>query len=254
MDAAGQVRPAQGDLMRVQIGTSGWVYQHWRGIFYPDHLRQSDWFAYYAQLFDTVEINNSFYRLPSVAAFAAWRLQAPPDFVYAVKASRFLTHMKKLRDPGEPLERFFERVRYLGPTLGPVLYQLPPHWQVNLSRFEAFLAALPQGYAHVVEFRDASWLIEAVFRLMERYGVAHCIHDMQPLKIPARVTAAPVYVRLHGDQAHGGDYQEAALEAWARQISEWRRQRLDVFVYFNNDIGGYALEDARTLRKMLDAA
>jgi uncharacterized protein YecE (DUF72 family) len=254
MHAIIQAQSAQGDLMRIRIGTSGWVYQHWRGIFYPDHLRQSNWFAYYAQVFDTVEINNSFYRLPSVAAFTAWRQQAPPDFVYAVKASRFLTHMKKLRDPGEPLERFFERARCLGQTLGPVLYQLPPHWQVNLSRFEAFLVALPPGYAHVVEFRDASWLIEAVFELMERYGVAHCIHDMQPLKIPARVTAAPVYVRLHGDGAHGGDYQEAALEAWAGQISEWRRQRLDVFVYFNNDIGGYALEDARTLRKMLDAA
>ncbi len=136
------------------------MYQHWRGLFYPDRLRQSNWFAYYAQVFDTVEINNSFYRLPSAAAFTAWRQQAPPDFVYAVKASRFLTHMKKLRDPGEPLERFFERVRCLGPALGPVLYQLPPHWQVNLPGFETFLAALPPGYAHVIEFRDASWLID----------------------------------------------------------------------------------------------
>ena len=237
--------------MSVRIGTSGWVYQHWRGIFYPDHLRQSEWFAHYARLFDTVEINNSFYRLPSAAAFAAWLEQAPPDFVYAVKVSRFLTHMKKLRDPQDPLERFFERARCLGPTLGPLLYQLPPRWHVDLPRFEAFLAALPRGYAHVVEFRDASWLIESVFQLMERYGVAHCIHDMQPLKIPVRVTAAPAYLRLHGDPAHGGDYQEAALEGWAWQIAEWRRQGLDVFVYFNNDIGGYALEDAQTLRGML---
>ena len=237
--------------MCIRIGTSGWVYQHWRGIFYPDSLRQSDWFSYYAQMFDTVEINNSFYHLPSVAAFAAWRQQAPPAFVYAVKASRFLTHMKKLHDPHEPLQRVFERVHCLGPTLGPVLYQLPPHWQVNLARFEAFLAALPQGYAHVVEFRDATWLIEPVFQLMERYCVAHCIHDMQPLKIPARVTAAPVYLRLHGDPDHGGDYQAAALERWERQITEWHAQGLDVFVYFNNDIGGYVLENARTLRKPL---
>ena len=240
--------------MRVRIGTSGWVYQHWRGIFYPDDLRQSDWFAYYARSFDTVEINNSFYRLPSVAAFTAWRQQAPSSFVYAVKASRFLTHMKKLRDPEEPLERFFERARCLGPTLGPVLYQLPPRWQVNLSRFETFLAALPHGYSHVVEFRDASWLIDPVFRLMERFGVAHCIHDMQPLKIPARVTAALVYLRLHGDPAHGGDYQEPTLETWAQQIVDWCGQGLKVFVYFNNDIHGYALEDARTLRKMLNGA
>jgi len=240
--------------MRIRVGTSGWVYQHWRGLFYPDDLRQSDWFAFYARFFDTVEINNSFYRLPSAAAFAAWREQAPPDFVYAVKASRFLTHMKKLRAPEEPLQRLFERVRCLGPTLGPLLYQLPPHWQVNLSRFETFLAALPQGYAHVIEFHDASWLIEAVFGLMERYEVAHCIHDMQPLKVPFRVTAAPVYVRLHGDGVHGGDYQAEALEGWARQISEWRGQGLDVYVYFNNDVGGYAIQNARTLRKLLDAA
>ncbi|HEU5098856.1 MAG TPA: DUF72 domain-containing protein [Roseiflexaceae bacterium] len=239
--------------MRVRIGTSGWVYQHWRGIFYPDQLRQSDWFAHYARSFDTVEINNSFYRLPSPAAFAVWREQAPAGFVYAVKASRFLTHMKKLRDPHDPLERFFERARALGATLGPVLYQLPPHWQVNLPRFETFLAALPQGYAHVVEFRDASWLVDSVFRLMERYSVAHCVHDMQPLKVPARVTAALAYLRLHGDPAHGGDYQEAALEARARQIEAWRSQGLQVFVYFNNDVGGYALDNARALRGLLDA-
>jgi len=156
----------------------------------------------------------------------AWRKQAPPDFVYAVKASRFLSHMKKLRDPHEPLRRLFERARHLGSTLGPILYQLPPHWQVNLSRFETFLSALPQGYSHVVEFRDASWLVDEVFEVMERYGVAHCIHDMRPLSIPARVTAAPVYIRLHGDPAHGGDYQAASLEMWAKRITEWHRQGL----------------------------
>jgi len=251
-EAAGSM--CWGNTMRVRVGTSGWVYNHWRGVFYPDELPQGNWFEYYARVFDTVEVNNSFYRLPSVAAFLAWRKQAPPDFVYAVKASRFLTHMKKLRDPEEPLQRFFERARHLGGTLGPILYQLPPRWQVNLSRFERFLMALPQGYSHVVEFRDASWLIDEVFQLMERYGVAHCIHDMRPLAIPARVTVAPVYIRLHGDPAHGGDYQAATLEMWARRITAWCRQGLDVFVYFNNDIGGYALEDAQTLTNLLDAA
>jgi uncharacterized protein YecE (DUF72 family) len=237
--------------MAIRIGTSGWVYNHWRGIFYPESLRQRDWFAYYARIFDTVEINNSFYRLPSASAFAAWREQAPPGFVYAVKASRFLTHMKKLHDPQEPLQRFFERAQQLGDTLGPILYQLPPHWQVNLPRFEAFLSALPQGYRHVVEFRDPSWLIDAVYELLERYSVAHCIHDMRPLTIPIRVTAAPVYIRFHGDPAHGGDYQAADLEGWARRIAEWQRHELDVFAYFNNDGGGYALEDAQTLRELL---
>ena len=237
--------------MTVRVGTSGWVYNHWREVFYPRELRQADWFGYYAREFDTVEINYSFYRLPSAATFDRWREQAPPGFLYAVKASRFLTHLKKLKEPEEPLQRFFERASRLGTTLGPVLYQLPPRWHVNLARFEHFLAVLPQGYAHVVEFRDASWLIEDVFQLMERYGVAHCIHDMRPLRVPLRITAPPVYIRFHGDPAHGGDYQLATLEACARRIDDWRGQRLDVFVYFNNDIHGYALEDAKTLRRLL---
>jgi uncharacterized protein YecE (DUF72 family) len=237
--------------MTIRIGTSGWVYNHWREIFYPRDLCQADWLGYYTCEFDTVEINYSFYRLPSGDAFDRWREQAPPGFLYAVKASRYLTHLKKLKDPEDPLERFFERAGRLRETLGPVLYQLPPRWHVNLPRFEHFLAALPQGYSHVIEFRDASWLINDVFQLMERHHVAHCIHDMHPLQVPLRITAPPVYVRLHGDPASGGDYQHAALEAWARRIDDWRSQRLDVFVYFNNDIGGYALENARTLRKLL---
>jgi uncharacterized protein YecE (DUF72 family) len=235
----------------VRIGTSGWVYNHWRGILYPAELPQHDWFAAYAAVFDTVEINNSFYRLPSAATFAAWRDQAPAGFLYALKASRFLTHMKKLKDPEEPLRRCFERAEQLGPTLGPVLYQLPSHWQVNLERFAHFLAALPKGYQHVVEFRDASWLVEEVFELMEQHQVAHCLHDMQPLKIPLRLTAPMVYVRFHGTSRYGGDYPRETLELWARRIAEWRSEGRDVCVYFNNDIGGHAIHNARTLRELL---
>jgi len=237
--------------MSVRIGTSGWVYNHWRGVLYPAELPPRDWFAAYAAAFDTVEINNSFYRLPSAATFAAWRDQAPAGFLYAVKASRFLTHMKKLKDPEEPLRRFFERAAHLGQTLGPVLYQLPPHWQLNLERFAHFLAALPPGYQHVVEFRDASWLVEEVFQLMEQHQVAHCLHDMYPLKVPLRLTAPTVYVRFHGDAAHSGDYPRAALEQWADQIAAWRGEGRDVYAYFNNDIGGYAVHNARTLREVL---
>jgi len=243
--------------MTVRIGTSGWVYDHWRGTFYPEDLRQADWLGYYAREFDTVEINNTFYRLPGEAAFDRWRKQVPPGFLCAVKASRFLTHLKKLKDPEEPLQSFFERAGRLGETLGPVLYQLPPRWRANLPRFEHFLAALPPRHpqgarmSHVVEFRDPSWLVEDVFRLMERYGVAHCIHDMVPLQVPLRVTASPVYVRFHGDPAHGGDYPRETLEAWARRIDGWRSQGLAVFVYFNNDFAGYALQNARTLKRLL---
>jgi uncharacterized protein YecE (DUF72 family) len=236
----------------VWVGTSGWAYAHWRGIFYPPDLRQGDWFAFYARQFGTVEINASFYRLPSELAFDRWRAQAPSGFLYALKASRFLTHVKKLKDPQDPLRRFFERASRLDETLGPVLYQLPPHWGVNVARFEHFLTALPTGYAHVVEFRDASWLDEDIFELMERHRVAHCLHDMPPLQIPLRVTAAPVYIRFHGNAGHGGDYSLARLERWAGRIDNWRRQGLDVFAYFNNDVGGYALKNAMTLRSLLE--
>jgi uncharacterized protein YecE (DUF72 family) len=237
--------------MTIRIGTSGWVYPHWRGVFYPPDLRQRDWFAFYGRAFDTVEINNSFYRLPSAETFDGWRKQAPAGFLYAVKASRFITHLKKLKEPEEPLRTFFERAGRLEEKLGPVLYQLPPNWAVNLSRFEAFLAALPPGYTHVVEFRDPSWLTEDVFRLMERYGVAHCIHDMYPLEVPVRITVPPAYIRLHGDIGNYGDYRPAVLERWARHIDGWRSDGLDVFVYFNNDIGGYAVKNALALKELL---
>ena len=235
----------------VRIGTSGWVYKHWRGLYYPPDLRQSEWFGFYARQFETVEINNSFYRLPSEAAFDAWRAQALPGFLYSLKASRFLTHLKKLKDPEEPIRIFFERAGRLGPALGPVLYQLPPNWRADLPRFEHFLGALPRGYLHAIEFRDPSWLVEEVFRLMEQFGVAHCIHDMPPLEVPERVTASQVYLRFHGDRDHSGDYPTPVLEVWARRIIDWQAQGLDVYAYFNNDPGGNALRNASTLKGLL---
>jgi uncharacterized protein YecE (DUF72 family) len=239
--------------MAVRVGTSGWVYDHWRGIFYPEELRQANWLGYYAREFDTVEINNTFYRLPSAAAFERWRERVPPGFLYAIKASRFLTHQKKLKEPEEPLRRLIERVNHLGKAAGPLLYQLPPHWRVDLPRLESFLAILPQSYFHVIEFRDQSWLTEDTFRLLERYRVAHCIHDMVPLQVPLRVTASPAYVRLHGDPAHGGDYRLAALQRWARLIDDWQGHGVDVFVYFNNDAAGFALQNAHMLKGLLGA-
>jgi uncharacterized protein YecE (DUF72 family) len=237
--------------MTIRIGTSGWVYTHWRGVFYPADLAQKDWFSFYARSFDTVEINNSFYRLPSAGAFEAWRRQAPVGFVYSVKASRYLTHLKKLTEAEAPLSTFLERISYLVETLGPVLYQLPPNWRVNLPRFERFLGALPASTTHVVEFRDESWLSEEVFRLMEQHGVAHCIHDMHPLQVPPRVTARTVYIRFHGDMQHSGDYPPATLATWALRIEDWHRQGHDVFAYFNNDIFGYAIKNALALKHML---
>jgi len=237
--------------MSIRIGTSGWAYAHWRGIFYPAALPQREWFAHYARQFDTVEINNTFYRLPLESTFDAWHKQAPGGFLYALKASRYLTHLRKLKDPEEPLRTFFDRANLLGDTLGPVLYQLPPHWHIDLSRLQRFLAALPTGRVHVIEFRDSSWLTEDVFQLLERHAIAHCIHDMHPLRIPVRITAPTAYVRFHGDPTHGGDYPLSALELWARRIDEWEQRGLNVFVYFNNDAGGHALKNASELRSLI---
>jgi uncharacterized protein YecE (DUF72 family) len=237
--------------LTVRIGTSGWVYNHWRGIYYPEKVRQEDWLAYYVRDFDTVEINNSFYRLPSPGAFDSWREQAPSGFLYALKASRFLTHLKKLKDPEDPLRKFFLNASLLGTNLGPVLYQLPPHWRVNLPRFEHFLKSLPKGFMHVVEFRDPSWLNEDVFRMMEAEHVSHCIHDMYGISVPHRITTSLVYVRLHGGSEKGGGYPLSALKEWAEILSSWNHNGLDVFVYFNNDTGGHAFRNAKTLKEML---
>ena len=238
---------------RAHVGCSGWQYKHWRGDFYPVEVPQTRWFEHYAARFGTVEINNSFYRLPEQATFAAWARRAPPGFVFAVKASRFLTHMKKLKDPEEPIERLFSRMRALGGHLGPVLYQLPPGWTVDVERFARFLDVLPRDARHVVEFRDASWYDSAICRLMEARGVALCLHDMPGSATGKRRTGPFVYVRFHGSGTkYGGGYSEARLRGWAEWLNARRDEGCDVYAYFNNDIGGHAPRDAITLRRALE--
>lgn len=252
------------DLIRrrqIRVGCSGWQYRHWRGDFYPANLPASRWFAHYALTFDTVEINNTFYRLPDGATFAKWRDQATrlrsgrrPRFLYAVKASRFLTHMKKLKDPVEPLDRFFDRAQHLGPHLGPILYQLPPRWPLNLERLEQFLRALPRGYAHTVEFREPSWYDDRVFTLLRDYRVALCLHDM-PGSASGQLMVGPfVYVRFHGGTTrYGGRYGDRRLDGWADWLAARAAEGKSVFAYFNNDAGGHAPRDAVRLRARLHA-
>jgi uncharacterized protein YecE (DUF72 family) len=234
---------------QIRVGCSGWQYRHWRADFYPADVPQSRWFAHYALHFDTVEINNSFYRLPPPETFSTWREQAPRRFLYAVKASRFLTHMKKLKDPEDPLLRFFEGAKNLGRALGPVLYQLPPGWKADLERFERFLDALPKGYRHTIEFRDMSWYDERAFELLRKHKVALCLHDMQG-SASGRMAVGPfVYVRFHhGTAKYGGRYSDARLDEWADWLAERIADGLDVFAYFNNDTGGHAPRDAVRLR------
>jgi uncharacterized protein YecE (DUF72 family) len=236
------------------IGCSGWQYKHWRGDFYPAGMPQAQWFAHYASVFDTVEINNSFYRLPEAGTFASWAAQAPARFLFAVKASRFLTHMKKLKDPEEPIERFFSRARSLRRHLGPVLYQLPPGWKLDRGRLEHFLHVLPRNVRHVLEFREPSWYSDDVFALMERHRVSLCLHDM-PGSATGRLRVGPlVYVRFHGASGrYAGSYSGQRLAEWAGWLQRQRDAGVDVYAYFNNDVGGHAPRDAVTLRGLLPA-
>jgi uncharacterized protein YecE (DUF72 family) len=237
----------------VRIGCSGWQYRHWRGNFYPADLPAARWLEHYAREFDTVEINNTFYRLPEAETFAAWRRRAPAAFIYAVKASRFLTHMKKLKDPEEPLDRLFTRAARLGRAFGPVLYQLPPHWSVNVERLERFLAALPPRRRHAIEFREPSWYRDDVFALLEKRGVALCVHDM-PGSASGRIAVGPfVYARFHGTSKYSGSYNDMTIDAWAEWMAGRAKAGAPIFAYFNNDIGGHAPRDAVRLRNALAA-
>lgn len=238
--------------MRIRIGCSGWQYRHWRGNFYPEDLPQTRWLEHYAGVFDTVEINNSFYRLAEEATFARWAARVPARFTFAVKASRFLTHMKKLKDPEEPVERFFSRARALGRHLGPVLYQLPPGFKLDKQRLEHFLHVLPRGVRHVVEFRDPTWYVDDVYALLRRHGAALCLHDM-PGSAPDRARVGRfVYVRFHGARGRcDGSYPDDRLERWAAWLDAQVAAGAEAYAYFNNDIGGHAPRNALTLRRML---
>lgn len=237
-----------------RFGTSGWVYPHWRGVFYPASLPQSGWYGHYAQQFDTVEINYSFYRLPSERAFDRWREQAPAGFVYAVKANRYLTHVKRLKDAAESLERFLSRARRLGDRLGPILWQLPPRWRADPERLEAFAALLPAELTHAFEFRDPRWFVPAVREVLKRFGLAFCIFDMPDLQCPSWVTGDVIYLRFHGaEKAYGGRYGREGLQPWANRIRRWVAEGYAVYAYFNNDALGYAVSDAQVLRGLLNS-
>jgi uncharacterized protein YecE (DUF72 family) len=239
----------------VRVGCSGWIYPHWRGRFYPEELAVKRWFSFYAEHFDTVEINNSFYRLPKPETFDAWAAQAPPGFRYAVKANRFLTQAKKLKDCEEPMARMMPAFRHLGETLGPVLYQLPPRFKVNLERLERFLELVPKDVINVFEFRDNSWHDDAVFTLLERYGASFCAHDMPGSDSPDLAVGPVAYVRFHGGEGkYWGRYSDEALLRWTDWMIAEARKGREVWAYFNNDIDGHAIHDALTLKAMLRQA
>ncbi len=240
---------------KVRIGTSGWHYKHWLdGVFYPAGTRTSEMFQFYARHFDTVEINNSFYRLPTAATFDNWRESSPPNFCYAVKGSRFITHMKKLKDPQSSSAKFFLAADRLERKLGPILFQLPPRWKVNIERLEEFLRTLPDEHRYVIEVRDESWLIPDVYDVLRKNNVAFCIHDFADMKVPREITADFTYIRFHGPTSakYWGSYPDRELHAWADQIKQWRRKLSSVYAYFNNDPEGAAVRNALTLKELLN--
>ncbi len=230
----------------VRVGTSGYQYRHWRDVLYPEGLPARAWLPRYAAFFDTVELNATFYRLPSADAVDRWRALAPPRFTFAVKGSRYLTHMKRLLDAGAGLRRFFDPVARLGGKLGPVLWQLPPHLKPDLARLDRFLARLPPG-RHAVEFRDPAWYSEETCAVLAAHGAAFCEHD-HVKQAPPRLTGGFRYVRFHGTTGrYSGRYGADALRGPARSYLESAGRGVPVFVFFNNDQGGHAIHDALDL-------
>jgi uncharacterized protein YecE (DUF72 family) len=240
-------------VARYFIGSSGWVYPHWRGTFYPQKLPQAQWLQYYAEHFPTVELNNSFYRLPSEQAFQGWRHKAPDGFRYSVKASRYITHIKRLKSVAEPVETFLSRARHLDDKLGPLLFQLPPGLHRDDERLESFLSMLPRRFRYVIEFRHESWLDDGIFDILHRYNVGLCVFDMPGLACPLLATADFAYVRFHGaGELYSNCYSDEELDQWAVKIAGLAKGKDEVYIYFNNDIEGFAIENAKTLTRKLN--
>jgi uncharacterized protein YecE (DUF72 family) len=236
---------------RTRIGTSGWSYGHWNGVFYPEHTPPSERLAYLASRFDTVEIDSTFYHLPSTKSVAAWSDTTPDGFVFAVKGSRLITHFRRLTNIGDALATFLERLAPLGEKLGVILWQLPPNFSADNERLDAFLGELPTEMRHAVEFRHRSWLTEESYAVLRAHGAAlvQVSSDAMPLELTP--TADFVYVRFHGTSAYHGAYERPALEPWARFLAEQTAAGRDAYAYFNNDAEGHSPQDAARLAEML---
>jgi len=241
------------DTHRIHIGTSGWSYKHWKDTFYPVGTKAKDWSSYYRSHFDTVEINSSFYRLPQKETLRKWRDEASDDFVYVLKASRFITHMKYLLDPETSTSDFLEHAAEMGEKLGAILFQLPPKFKIDADRLGRFLEHLPKKFRYAFEFRNATWYTPEIYDLLKKYDCAFCIYELDGHLSPLEVTTDFVYLRLHGPgRKYQGSYPEETLRQWANQCLEWSKTK-DVYVYFDNDEQGFAAFNALTLKQMVAA-
>ena len=236
----------------VRIGCSGWSYPHWRTRFYPEKMPAREHFAFYAQHFNTVELNNSFYRQPPRERFEAWREQAPPGFLFAVKGSRYVTHIKRLAVEKKSIDLVVDAALGLGEKLGPILFQLQATFHVDLDRLERFVGMLPTDVRFTLEFRHDSWLVPAVFELLRSHRIALCIPDHPKMPRALEPTSDFTYIRMHLPP-NGLGYGKHALQPWADRVVAWHHDGLDIFVYFNNDMDGHAIKDAKTLISLVDA-
>lgn len=236
----------------IRIGTSGWHYDDWTGRFYPADLPKSKWLRYYVGHFDTVEINNTFYRQPKPETFLNWQKQAPKNFLYTVKANRYITHVKRLKNPEKSLEKFLKGALLLKKNLGTVLYQLPPNMHKNLDRLRSFMESLPEKIISVFEFRHESWFSEDTYELLREFNAPFCIHDMVATEVPRIITSDVIYIRFHGPTGkYAGNYTDSDLRDWAKWIKNNLNAKKAIFAYFNNDIDGHAVSNAKTLREQL---
>ncbi|MHC4737450.1 MAG: DUF72 domain-containing protein [Planctomycetota bacterium] len=235
-----------------RIGTSGWYYNHWSGLFYPTKLPKTKWLQYYAKYFDSVEVNNTFYQLPKQQSVKKWYVQAPKNFIYTVKANRYITHIKRLKDATETLERFFKIVELLKEKLGPVLYQLPPSLQKDLDLLGSFIRLLPRNRIAVFEFRHNSWYAEDTFELLNKFEVGFCVHDMPAKQTPRIITGDIIYIRFHGSTGrYSGNYTKSALKEWVHWLKEQNKKAHRIYIYFNNDFNAFAVENAKQLKEQL---
>jgi uncharacterized protein YecE (DUF72 family) len=236
----------------IHVGTSGWSYGHWKGPFYPEHLPSSRMLDYYAEHFRSVEINGSFYHLPAKETLKLWHDETPKNFLFSAKGSRYITHMKKLKNPQQSVGAFLRRIRILGDKLGPILFQLPPRWHFNSERLANFLNALSKEFRYAFEFRDQSWLNDEAYELLSKHDAALCIYDFDGFLSPKRTTTDLVYMRLHGPNGpYQGDYDHKSLSSWAGALNLWADERRTGYCYFDNDEQGYAVRNAGQLQSML---
>jgi uncharacterized protein YecE (DUF72 family) len=242
-------------LATVRIGTSGWHYKHWVGAFYPARTPGSKMLAYYCDKFDTVELNNSFYHLPKKNSLESWRESTPAQFCFAAKGSRVLTHMKKLKDPEQGLKKFLDCIETLGQKLGPILFQLPPNWELDSERLRTFVSFLPKEHRYAFEFRNATWSVPETYGFLQQHNIAYCAFHLAGIHSPIEVTADFAYVRLHGPGGrYQGNYSAQALREWAKRIRKWQRELKAIYLYFDNDQAGYAAQNALTLRQLVRPA